>query len=129
MTQGVIEVNTAQQSLQTGTERSLWDRRTSVWDRGYSMEAIYDSSDEDFDFDGRGRERHEAAERRVSDISNWWKQRVESEYFHILLCELRIYLDQTRSDCGNKPTLFEIRFILLMSSVCYDELTRLLSAS
>ena len=32
-------------------------------------------------------------------MSRLSKQHVELEYFHILLCELMIYLDQTRGDC------------------------------
>lgn len=34
------------------------------------------------------------------DTSCRWKSSVEPEYFHILLCEVRIYLDKTRCDFG-----------------------------
>lgn len=43
---------------------------------------------------GNGRE-----DERESGISSRHKWLVEPEYFHVLLCESEIYLDQTRGDC------------------------------
>ena len=49
----------------------------------YSTDVIYRGSDQDY---GSGE--------KIINISSSWKQCVEPEYFHLLLCKLRIHLDQ-----------------------------------
>lgn len=45
------------------------------------------------------------------------KQRVDSEYLHISFCELSIYFDQTRGDCGetNHDCFGEVFFLFMAS--------------
>lgn len=69
----------------------------------------------------------EAADRQGSAISSDQKWYVKQKYFHILLRELRIYLDRTRGNCGKtnqESVVLFIQFLFFfMSRVFYDKLT------
>lgn len=56
---------------------------------------------------------------------------LDVEYFHTLLCKLRIYFGQTRGDCGktNQGSFgeFYLVYLLFELNVFYNELSRELS--
>ena len=66
-------------------------------------------------------------ERQSQTSAEGENRRVEQEYFHILLRELRIYLNQTRDDCWktNQDYFGEFYFVYVKFtlSVLYYELT------
>lgn len=50
--------------------------------------------------DGKTRQEGAQVDERELGISNRQKLIGEQEYFHMLLCDLRIYSGQTKGDCG-----------------------------
>ena len=95
----ITEETSQSTGSQTGTEH-----RRSVWRQGITVRRRFTAALTGTMTPGM-RGTRQGTEKRESDISSGWKLLVEPEYFHILLCELRISLDQTRGDCGDKPTL------------------------
>ena len=90
------QVNTA--GHQSWTELSLWDWWKDTIQRWFTAAMIRTMTS--------GTRRH--GRRGTGETSErvGHQQRVEPEYFHMLLCELWIYLDRTRHDCEDKLTLF-----------------------
>lgn len=69
----------------------------------------------------QGHENHVATQEQESGISRGRRWHVQ--YFHILLCELVIYLEQTRQDCGktNQERFFFLVFFIYEEwSVFYE---------
>ena len=62
---------------------------------------IYHGSDQDYDLEREDMEEAWSGkwERQSQTSAVGENQHVEQKYFQILLCELKIYLDQSRGDC------------------------------
>lgn len=92
-------------SLQTNGVTASYTGGGQIDQRGYSKEVIYSNSNEDCnsgeDEDGRRDKKRdvklERSETKVV-ITSVGKELVESDYFHIKLGDLQIYVDQTRDD-------------------------------
>ena len=120
------------------TEHSLWDWRRSVWRQGIKYggdlqqlwPGLWLQEKKTRKVETRGTKRQRE---RGSDISSLSKQCVELEYFYILICDLRIYLDQTRGDSGktNQDCCgdFDSVPVQYEQNEFYDELTRRLSST
>lgn len=81
---------------QTGT--GLWDWWRPVWQQGTPMGRMNSGTT-----GTAGNDRRKVKQQRsklASAIGSSQKWPAEPGYFHILLCGLRIYFDQSRGDCG-----------------------------